>query len=219
MRGFSTYLFDLDGTLIDSTELIMSSFRYTMRIHIGTVPSEAEWRAGFGTPLGPQLARYTDDPGEVAAMTATYRAHNRDHHDRLVKPYAGVHAVVTQLLTWGARLAIVTSKNLVATRHGLRRCGLDRLFDVLVTADDTTEHKPQPAPVVEALSRLDTSATDAVFIGDSPWDCEAGKAAGVSTAAVLWGPFARETLEPYAPDHWLEQPDQILALGRAPSSG
>ena len=219
MREFSTYLFDLDGTLIDSIELIMSSFRHTMRIHIGTVPPETEWRAGFGTPLGPQLARYTDDPSEVAAMAATYRAHNREHHDRLVTPYVGVREVVAQLATRGARLGIVTSKSRVATSHGLRHCGLDRFFDVRVTADDTTEHKPKPAPVVDALSRLDSPATDAVFIGDSPWDCEAGKAAGVATAAALWGPFARETLEPYAPDHWLEQPDQILALGRAPSSG
>ena len=210
MPSFATYLFDLDGTLIDLTALIMSSFRHTMRTHLGRVPSEAVWRAGFGTPLGVQLARYAADPSEVAAMTATYRAHNREHHDRLVKPYAGVREVVARLVTRGVRLGVVTSKNRVATRHGLTHCGLDRFFDVLVTEDDTTEHKPQAAPVVEALSRLASSPADAVFIGDSPWDCEAGKAAGVSTAVALWGPFGRAPLEPHAPDHWLERPEQIL---------
>ena len=212
MAAFSTYLFDLDGTLIDSIELIMSSFRHTMRTHLGTVPPDAEWRAGFGTPLRSQLARYARDADQVADMAATYRTHNREYHDRLVKPYAGIHDVVKGLAERGAKLGIVTSKNLVATQHGLRRCALTRFFEVLVTSDDVIEHKPRPAPVLEALTRLDASATRTVFIGDSPYDCLAGRAAGVSTAAVLWGPFVRETLEPYAPDSWLEHPDQILRL-------
>ena len=212
MAAFSTYLFDLDGTLIDSIDLIMSSFRHTMRAHLGMVPPDAEWRAGFGTPLRPQLARYARDPDQVANMAATYRAHNREHHDRLVKPYAGIHDVVKELAERGVQLGIVTSKNRVATQQGLQRCALDRFFEVLVTSDDVTEHKPRPAPVLAALSRLDVSATRTVFIGDSPFDCQAGKAAGVSVAAVLWGPFSRETLEPHAPDYWLEHPEQILDL-------
>ena len=210
--GFSTYLFDLDGTLIDSIELIMSSFRHTMRTHLGTVPPDEEWRAGFGTPLRPQLARYARDPDQVADMAATYRAHNRAQHDRLVTRYAGIHEVVMRLREQGAKLGIVTSKNRAATQHGLRHCELDRFFEVLVTSDDVTEHKPRPAPVFEALTRLDASAAQTVFIGDSPYDCMAGKAAGVSTAAVLWGPFSRQTLEPHEPDHWLERPEQILEM-------
>ncbi len=94
MPGFSTYLFDLDGTLIDSIELILASFRHTMRTHLGTVPPDAAWRTGFGRPLRPQLARYARDPDQVEEMVATYRAHNRAHHDRLVQPYAGIHEVV-----------------------------------------------------------------------------------------------------------------------------
>lgn len=218
MADFSTYLFDLDGTLIDSIELIMSSFRHTMRTHLGTVPTDAEWRAGFGTPLRPQLAHYARDPDQVADMAATYRAHNRAEHDRLVKPYAGIHDVVMRLRDQGATLGIVTSKNRAMTQHGLRHCELDRFFEVVVTSDDVTAHKPRPEPVCEALTRLDVSATETVFIGDSPYDCMAGKAAGVSTAAALWGPFSREALEPHEPDYWLESPEQILALGRPPRS-
>ena len=212
MSGFPTYLFDLDGTLIDSIELILASFRHTMRAHLGTVPPDAEWRGGFGRPLRPQLARYGRDPDQVEAMVATYRAHQRAHHDRLVQPYAGIHEVVVRLTEQGATLGIVTSKNRVMTEHGLRHCALDRFFAVLVTSDDTTEHKPGPAPVFEALTQLDASAERTVFIGDSPHDCLAGKAAGVSTAAALWGPFSRETLESHAPDYWLDRPEQILQL-------
>ena len=159
MPGFSTYLFDLDGTLIDSIELIMSSFRHTMRTHLGTVPPASEWRAGFGTPLRAQLARYACDSDQVADMAATYRAHNRAQHDRLVKPYAGIHEVVLRLRDQGSKLGIVTSKNRAATQHGLRHCELDRFFEALVTSDDVTEHKPRPAPVFEALTRLGASAS------------------------------------------------------------
>lgn len=215
MARFSTWLFDLDGTLIDSEALIMSSFRHTMRTHLGTVPPEAEWRAGFGTPLRPQLARFAQGEHQVVEMTATYRAHNLEHHDRLVRIFAGIRPVVETLHERGVRLAIVTSKNRTATDRGLRHCELARFFDVRVTSDDVTEHKPKPAPVLEALARLDAPADRTVFVGDSPADCLAGRAAGVTTAAALWGPFGREALERHRPDHWLESPGEILRLAGA----
>ena len=212
MARFSTYLFDLDGTLIDSIELIMSSFRHTMLTHRGAVPDDDDWRAGFGRPLRPQLARYARDADEVAGMVATYRAHNLEHHDRLVKPYAGIHGVVAELRARGARLGIVTSKNRTAAEQGLRHCALDGSFELLVTSDDVTEHKPHPAPVLAALARLEARPAETVFIGDSPHDCAAGRAAGVSTAAALWGPFSRASLDPHQPDYWLERPEGILGL-------
>lgn len=212
MAGLSTFLFDLDGTLIDSIELIMSSFRHTMLTHRGAVPPDDDWRAGFGRPLRPQLARYARDAGEAARMAATYRAHNLEHHDRLVRPYAGIRPALAALAARGARLGVVTSKNRPAAEQGLRHCGLDGFFDVLVTSDDVTEHKPHPAPVLAALARLEARPAETVFIGDSPHDCRAGRAAGVSTAAALWGPFTRASLGPHGPDHWLERPEAIPEL-------
>lgn len=212
MAGLSTFLFDLDGTLIDSIELIMSSFRHTMLTHRGAVPPDGDWRAGFGRPLRPQLARYARDADEVTRMAATYRAHNLEHHDRLVRPYAGIRPALAALAARGARLGIVTSKNRAAAEQGLRHCGLDGFFDVLVTSDDVTEHKPHPAPVLAALARLEARPAETVFIGDSPHDCQAGRAAGVSTAAALWGPFTRASLDPHGPDHWLERPEAIPEL-------
>jgi pyrophosphatase PpaX len=217
MPGYSTILFDLDGTLIDSTELIMASFRHTMRAHLDTVPSEAEWRSGFGTPLRPQLARFARDPTDVEAMVETYRSYQQIHHDRLVSPFPDIVRVVTRLAASEVALGIVTSKNRAGALHGLRHCGLAEYFEVVVSSDDVTRHKPEPAPVIEALARLDRPADGAVFIGDSPFDCIAGHAAGVSTAVVLWGPFPRGDLQPHAPHHWLERPQQILHLEVEPT--
>ena len=211
---FRTFLFDLDGTLIDSIPLIMASFRHTMRTHLGAVPDDTVWRAGFGTPLRPQLRKFARDDEHASRMVDTYRAYTDAHHDRLLKPYAGIDGALGTLRAAGARLAVVTSKTHALARRGLARCGLDEYFGVLVGADDVAQHKPHPAPVLAALDRLSADPEETVFIGDSPHDIEAGRAAGVRTAAALWGPFPREALARASPHHWLADPAGIASLPR-----
>ena len=213
-RRFRTFLFDLDGTLIDSIPLIMASFRHTMRTHLGAVPDDTAWRAGFGTPLRPQLRKFARDDEHASRMVDTYRAYTDAHHDRLLKSYAGIDGALGALRGAGAQLAVVTSKTHALARRGLARCGLEEFFGVLIGADDVQEHKPHPAPVLAALGRLSADPADAIFIGDSPHDIEAGRAAGVQTAAALWGPFPREALAQALPHHWLAEPTRIAALAR-----
>ena len=208
----ATCLFDLDGTLIDSIGLIMASFRHTMRTHLGSVPDETRWRAGFGTPLRGQLRAFAQDDEEAARMVDTYRAYTDAHHDRLLRTYAGIDAGLAALHGAGIRLAVVTSKTHALARRGLERCGLNHYFEVLVGFDDVAEHKPHPAPVLAALERLGAPPGDALFVGDSPHDIRAGRAAGVRTAAVLWGPFSREALARESPHHWLAGPESIADL-------
>jgi pyrophosphatase PpaX len=133
---FETFLFDLDGTLIDSIELILSSYRHTMMTHRGSVPPDALWLEGLGTPVRVQFRGFTDDPDEIDAFVATYRAHNQRHHDRLIREYPGVSDAVRALRERGARLAVVTSKLRAAAERGLHCCGMLHLFEVLVCADD-----------------------------------------------------------------------------------
>ena len=214
-QHYRTYLFDLDGTLIDSIELIMESFRHALRTHLGAEPSPEQdtlWRAGFGTPLRRQLAQFAELPDDVDAMVETYRQFTYEHHDRLIGSFAGIDAVIERLQRDGARLAVVTSKTSALARRGLERCGLNGHFDVLIGVDDVTEHKPHPAPVLAALDQLSADRSDAVFIGDSPHDIVAGHAAGVHTAAVLWGPFARAVLAQELPRHWLSEPAEIIEI-------
>ena len=212
-RLLSTYLFDLDGTLINSIELIMSSFRHTMLVHLGEVPADHEWRSGFGTPLRTQLAKFACDTEQADAMRATFVEYSDKHHDRMVEVYPGVREALENLCAREAvRLAIGTSKNRRGTRRGLQLCGLEQYFDVFVTADDVDKYKPDPAPVIAALDQLAVGASEAVFIGDSPHDIAAGRSAGVQTAAVLWGPFTRQALAHQPPDHWLMCPADINTL-------
>ncbi len=212
----STLLFDLDGTLIDTIELILSSYRHTLETHRGAVPPDELWLEGLGTPISVQFRRFTASPAEIEAMVQTYRVHNRQHHDRLVRRYPGVDAAVRLLHDRGTRLGVVTSKMRESAIRGLEHCDLARYFDVLVCADDVARPKPDPEPVRMALDRLGAAAGETIFVGDSTHDMGAGRAAGVRVAAVLWGPFTKQALEPYTPDFWLSHPSELAALAPSP---
>lgn len=205
-------LFDLDGTLIDTVELILTSYRHTVQVH-GLEPlPDAAWLEGLGIPLRVQFTQFTTDPDELQALVSTYRDHNHIHHDRMVAEYPGVREGVEELHGAGMKLAVVTSKMHGGLERGLRACRLEGFFEVLIGADDVENPKPHPEPVLMALDRLGVTASEAIFVGDSPHDMASGRAAGVRTAAATWGPFSREALERHSPDVWLESPQSIRDL-------
>ena len=210
--SYTTFLFDLDGTVLDSIELILRSYRHTLETHLGIVPPDELWLKGLGTPIWVQLRHWTEDPDQIAAMVETYRTYNMEHHDALVRPYDGIVTVVEELKARRRLIGLVTSKARSGAERGLEVTGLAPSFDVIVAADEVVHPKPHPEPVLLALERLHARPADAVFIGDSRYDIECGHAAGVGTAAALWGPFGREDLEDLDPDHWLEQPTDVTSL-------
>ena len=209
----TTFLFDLDGTLIDSIDLILRSYRHTLKTHRGIEPPDEIWMEGLGTPLWVQFRHWTEDPAEIQAMVATYRDYNLANHDAMVRPYEGVADEVLRLKARGKTLGLVTSKMRSGALRGLKLLGLTETFDAIVGSDEVKNPKPHPEPVERALELLGAPASTAVFIGDSRHDIECGRAAGVKTAAVLWGPFSRADLEGSKPDFWLERPTDLAHLG------
>jgi len=210
----TTFLFDLDGTIIDSIDLILRSYRHTMAQHRANepMPPDDMWIQGLGTPLWAQFGQITDDKEEIEAMVQTYRTYNLTHHDALVQPYEGIVDEIRRLKQHRKRLGVVTSKLRDGAMRGLRVSGLEQTFDLVVGCDDVTHAKPHPEPVLKSLEKLGVVATEAVFVGDSRHDMESGRAAGVKTAAVLWGPFDRADLEDLSPDYWLEKPHDLREL-------
>lgn len=198
-------LFDLDGTLIDSIELILNSARHAFERAGRATPAEAEWLAGVGTPLVAMFRKYAADDGDVDVLVSGYREYQMEHHDRLVRCYDRVVETVDGLRAAGHPLAIVTSKTGWLARRGLDHVGLGPHFDVVVGCDVCQRHKPDPEPVRLALETLGYGPAEAVFVGDSVHDMLSGNAAGVTTIAALWGPFTRETLAASAPAHYLER--------------
>ena len=196
-------LFDLDGTLIDTIELILSSARHAFE-EWPVRPTDEEWVRGIGTPLVQQLRAYAANDDQLALLLARYRRYQNEHHDRLTRCYDDVPDVIAALADRGHQMAVVTSKASPIAHQSLAFVGLDHFFPVVVGYDDTARHKPDPEPVRVALSRLGVSPDDAVFVGDSPHDILAGNGADVMTIAALWGPFDRETLADARPDHFIE---------------
>jgi pyrophosphatase PpaX len=212
MAAIQTVLFDLDGTLIDSIRLILDSYHHTLAAHGVPPRTDEDWLRGVGTPLSVQFAEWRDDLGKVEAMVATYRAYNLAHHDRMVTVYPGVVAAVEAIRAAGRRTGLVTSKNRQGALRGLTLVRLEAMMDVLVCADEVTNPKPHPEPVEKAVALLGADPATTVYVGDSIHDMVSGRAAGVRTAAALWGPFGREHLELATPDYWLETPADLLTL-------
>jgi pyrophosphatase PpaX len=214
--GWDALLFDLDGTLADSVGLILDCYRHTMRTHLGRQLPDDLWMAGLGTPLDRQLAAFARNDDERAEMVETYRSYQRTVHDRMVTAFPGVAVSLGRFRQDGVPLGVVTSKHRDVTLRTLRVCGIANSFDFIITPEDVQRSKPDPEPVLAALTHVRGARPGHVlFVGDAPVDLQAGRAAGVRTAAALWGPFPHETLRRERPDFLVNAFADLLELSPA----
>lgn len=203
-------LFDLDGTLIDTVELILTSFRHATRVVLGESLPDEVMMAGVGIPLRKQMAEFSAEHADE--LLRVYREHNAVHHDGMVKEYPGTEAVLTELHGRGIPMGVVTSKGTPMTVRGLRLFDLERFFGVVVTADDVPLHKPDPYPLRHAAELLGVDIERCAYVGDSPHDMEAAKAAGAVSIAALWGAFAAEEVLAPGPDLSMDSLAELPAL-------
>lgn len=207
-----TVLFDLDGTLIDTIELIVAAAKYAFAGRPGPAPSEAEIRNTIGRPLTTQFGPWLVDDDDLPRLIARYREYQLEHHDRLTTVYDGVPDAVAALHAAGCTMGIVTSKIGFMAERALVHVGLRDYMRVLIAADSTTKHKPDPEPVLVAMTQLGASATNTVFVGDSPYDMMAGVAAGVESIGVSWGAFSTEALRTSGASEVMDHPAQLARL-------
>lgn len=202
-------LFDLDGTVLDTGPLILSSWRH-VRDTFGIAADDDDFRRGMGRPLVEILGQFARGEAERTRLVDAYREHNLAHHDEMVQPFPGVRDVFAGLRALSVRIGIVTSKLRAVAERGLRVTELE--VDVVIGPDDVERPKPDPLPVWVALRRLAGTRERAMMVGDSPHDVQAGKAAGVETVGVRWGMFAVSELLAARPDHLIERPGDLLPL-------
>lgn len=204
-------LFDLDGTLVDSIDLLVASMEYAYGDRERRPPVQ-EWIHAIGTPLDAMLRMWAEDEDDVSLLRDRYREFQIANHDAMTHAYPGVVETVRALHAAGHPLAIVTSKLETGARRSLAHIGVEECFKVVVGIDATTRHKPDPEPVRFALSRLGLPPSRAIFVGDSTHDMNAGREAGVATAAALWGPYSLTMLDATSPTFWLERMDELLPI-------
>ena len=206
---YPTVLFDLDGTLIDSGAMILASFRHATRTVLAReIPDDELVAAVGGSSIRDQMAFFDADRADE--LVRVYRAHNAPLHDEL-EAFEGVQEVLERLHAEGRKLGIVTAKRRKTVDLAFEQLGLERYFDVVVTTDDTELHKPHPEPVLRALELVDATPGEAAFIGDSPFDIQAGEGGGRLHGRRLLGedPPSREIARIRS------RPDRPLATGAA----
>ncbi|MEN3335819.1 MAG: pyrophosphatase PpaX [Blastocatellia bacterium] len=215
-------LFDLDGTLIDTTDLILRCFSHSWQAVYGLEHSRASLIATFGIPLREAMQRllaqsngnaiHHDDDKLIEHLLTEYRLFNVANHDVIARPFDGTRQVIEALHGRGYLIGVVTSKGRDLAMRGLRLCELDRWLDTAICLEDTEIHKPEPEPILAALDRLQVSREAAAYVGDSCHDIIAGRRAGVKTVAALWGPLPRTDLECERPDHLAESINDLLDI-------
>ncbi|MEK4146391.1 pyrophosphatase PpaX [Robertmurraya sp. FSL W8-0741] len=206
----TTLLFDLDGTLIDTNELIIQSFLHTLEQYYPGAYKREDVLPFMGPTLTETFASMNAE--KVEEMTNVYRTFNIAHHDDLVTEFEGVRETVAVLKEKGFKLGIVTTKRLAVVEKGLRLTKLESYFDVVVALDHVTKAKPDPEPIVKALAQLDSIPEEAMMIGDNFHDIVGGKNAGTKTAGVAWSLKGKAFLEQYDPDFMLEHMSDLFEI-------
>lgn len=194
LSAIEVVLFDLDGTLVDTIEMIRTSMRYATETVLGAALPDEELMRNVGVPLARQMREFSEEHADE--LLRVYREHNADVHDALIAEYPGVEEAL-EALGKRYRLGIVTSKSTPLAWRAVDHFGLRDHFELLVGSDDVDRHKPDPYPIVYAMNKLGVQPARCVYVGDSPHDMNAALSAGVVAIAALWGGFtADEVLAP-----------------------
>ena len=193
-------LYDNDGTLVDTYDLILDSMRYATREVLGRIVSDGDLMRGVGTPLDDQLVALAGgDPKLGMELARVYRAYNEERHDAVVRLFPGVADGLRGLKDAGFVQGVVTAKRHRLAQRGLEIVGAWEYLDCLVGADDCPKSKPDPDPIVRGAELLGLVPEECIYLGDSPYDMQAGIAAGCTTVAAHWGMFPAGELDAHGP--------------------
>ena len=212
-KDITTLLFDFDGTLLDTNELIVQTFLSVLGEHFPGEYGREDVLHFIGPSLEQTFTKIA--PGKVSELSDQYRRLNRTLHDELVSEYDGVAETLRTLKSRGLKMAIVSTKREETILHGLKLMGVHDVFDVLVALDHVQNPKPHPEPLELALRLLESDQQEALMIGDNSHDIEGGKNAGVRTAGVAWTAKGEEFLASFEPDFMLQHISDLLELTKA----
>lgn len=212
MREFETYVFDLDGTLLETLKDLAASTNFALRQYDMPEHSIEDVRMFVGNGVKKLMERAIpnglDNP-KFEEVYATFRQHYLNHNLDTTKPYDGIPELLRELKVRGKKLAIVSNKFYAATQDLARHFFPDTI-EVAIGERENIKKKPAPDTVVEALRQLGVSKEGAVYIGDSDVDIMTARNSGLPCASVLWGFRDKEFLLEHGATFFAEKPDDLL---------
>lgn len=210
-----TILLDYDGTIMNTNDLIDNSWRYTFQQITGSVPPDEIIRKTYGEMLADTMKKFFGGtPEEIEKYIKIYRSYHNDHYEKDICLFPGIREMIADLRAAGYRIGLVTSRLSASAYKGLKEFGIYNMFDGFVTADDTDAHKPDPEPVLLALRKLGRKPEQAVMLGDSWFDMECARRAGVLPILVGWSASYKYGAEKPGgePEHVIDKAADMLPL-------
>ncbi|GEN36432.1 MULTISPECIES: pyrophosphatase PpaX [Aneurinibacillus] len=214
MNRYQYVLFDLDGTLIDTNNLILTSFMYTLEKFYPGKYTREDIIPHMGKPLYDQMKLF--GPERAEELVQIYREHNEQVHDELVEEFPNVLETIEDLAEMGVKMGIVTTKQRKTAEMGLRLFGLDTYMDAFVCYQDTKNHKPHPEPVQKAMQALGADPARTLMVGDSQYDIQAAQNAGVASAGVAWSMKGASFLSAFDPTYLLNDIRDLIQIVKQP---
>jgi pyrophosphatase PpaX len=213
MGKANTVLLDYDGTLMNTNEVVIQSWQYTFRTVEGKERPLDDILKSFGEPLSVTMKKLLPQirPEEGIKI---YRSFMVENYEKMIYPFPGMVELVKELKQRGYKTGLVTSRIAETTRIGMDKFGLTSFFDCMVTADDTSKHKPDPEPLLIALEKLSSNASESVMVGDSRFDILSARNAGIKSILVGWQRSMREEeiKGPDGPDHIIQKAEELLYI-------
>lgn len=203
---YPVYVFDLDGTLVDSAHDICGAIQDTLAAYGRNDVSEVALRRYIGRHLLDMFLDLGFEAGRIDPMIDHYRRIYPQRKHTRTKVFPGV---VEMLKGLNGRKSTATTKGTPMTRAVLEQFGLIRYFDH-VQGTDGFPAKPEPDVIVAAMNGLGARPEECLLVGDAPADMEAGRRAGVRTCAVRWGYGDSQEMARWEPDYWIDDPKELL---------
>lgn len=207
---YSVILFDLDGTLLDTSELILASYQHTLERYCPGKYSREAMIPYFGEPLRDTMKRF--DPEQAEAMVETYRQYNVRHHDELIRIFPDVREVVAKLYKAGIKMGVVTNKRRQTAEMGLKHYNLEKYMQTMVCYGEAERPKPDAAPIHLALKQMGATPDQALMVGDSRFDLLSAQEAKVSSVFVKWSLHPLDSIQALLPTYIIEEMSELLSL-------
>lgn len=215
MRKIDTVLFDFDGTIMDTNDAILNSWQHTFRTLKNTEQDEDVLVKTFGEPLKITMKKFFPDV-PIEESLDIYRNYQTDNFGDQIKLFPGIKELILEVEKQGFKMGLVTSRLYKTTMEGLEKFGIKEYFDVIVTAEDVTKHKPDPQPINIALEKMGSVPEKSVMLGDTLFDLLCSANAGVKSVLVSWslalGGKTKEELGEAAPDYIIDKPEELLDI-------